>query len=477
MNNILKFRNIVINEVVAVDQKIIEEADRPELSNKIRKLFFFMFREGLLRTFHKINSKRNKEIQPIKRKTLLFVSLDNKIFVNFSTQTTPQPKFFVIKNQFYLVPEIFKMEDVEEEGIFNQFEEKKNPRFKHITPVALATRPDQVSNTETPEKHNKGIFLYGLGDYSRVYIAPNIKNETKRYCVDYSHPLASYYQKKYGYKNFGIIPEDSYAQLKNTKSPLAIIATYHSDHTRIANEIFNVNPNTLIFIEKPPCVTLEDIKLLSALYYKGAKIEIGYNRRFIPVNQKIKELYFNVPKAINISVKEILINESHWYLWNNQGTRVTGNLTHWLDLCVFWINGLPVEINLLKSTESDETIAITILFSEGSLVNIIVSDKGNSLRGVQEHIEISTKEETLLINDYNTFTRIYKNGRKTTQRFLKRMKGHDAMYKHLAKIYNGKSDIKYTRKDLEVTALITFHITEMYTQDIKNLNLEGKMTI
>jgi predicted dehydrogenase len=224
-------------------------------------------------------------------------------------------------------------------------------------------------------------------------------------------------------------------------------------------------------------VTLEDIKLLSALYDKGAKIEIGYNRRFIPVNKKIKELYFNMPKAINISVKEILINESHWYLWNNQGTRVTGNLTHWLDLCVFWINGLPVEINLLKSSESDETIAITILFSEGSLVNIIVSDKGNSLRGVQEHIEIRTKEETLLINDYNTFTRIHKNGRKTTQRFLKRMKGHDAMYKHLTRVYNGKSEINYTRTDLEVTALITYYITEMYTQDIKNLNLEGKMTI
>ncbi|MBA3985195.1 MAG: hypothetical protein H0X63_01095, partial [Flavobacteriales bacterium] len=115
MNNILKFRDIVINEVVAVDQKIIEEADRPELSNKIRKLIFFIFREGISRTFHKINSNRNKEVQPIKRKTLLFVSLDNKIFVNFSTQTTLQPEFFVIKNQFYLIPEIFKMEDVEEE--------------------------------------------------------------------------------------------------------------------------------------------------------------------------------------------------------------------------------------------------------------------------------------------------------------------------------------------------------------------------
>ena len=234
---------------------------------------------------------------------------------------------------------------------------------------------------------------------------------------------------------------------------MAIIATYHSDHTRIAKEIFDINPNALIFIEKPPCITLQDIKILVSLYDNNASIEIGYNRRFIPINQEIKAALFQQQKIINISVKEILINESHWYLWKNQGTRIAGNLTHWIDLAVFWINGSPIEINLLNSSSKDETIAVSILFSEGSLVNINVSDKGNSLRGVQETIEIRTENETFLIEDYLKYTRIRNDGSKTIKKILKRDKGHDAMYKHLTEIYNNKKSITYTKFDLIKSAL------------------------
>ncbi|MEB8389483.1 hypothetical protein OO012_19950, partial [Rhodobacteraceae bacterium KMM 6894] len=134
-----------------------------------------------------------------------------------------------------------------------------------------------------------GVFIYGLGDYSRVYIAPNIKKLKKIFCVDYVSIISSFYKKKYGYSYNGIVPQDSYHVLSKVSKPMAIIATYHSDHTRIAEEIYHQNPKSLIFIEKPPCVTLKDITDLANLYRKGANIEIGYNRRFIKINQNIKK--------------------------------------------------------------------------------------------------------------------------------------------------------------------------------------------
>ena len=57
------------------------------------------------------------------------------------------------------------------------------------------------------------------------------------------------YAQIYRYKYFGLIPGDSYQLLKVTDYPLVIIATYHSDHSRIAREVFERNKNTLIFIE------------------------------------------------------------------------------------------------------------------------------------------------------------------------------------------------------------------------------------
>lgn len=313
--------------------------------------------------------------------------------------------------------------------------------------------------------------MYGLGDYARVYIAPNIKTENKSFCLDYNYYLAKHYKENYKYQQFGLVPEESYSALEKTKTPLAIIATYHSDHTRIAKDIFDRNPSTFIFIEKPPCVTLDDIKTLSSLYDQGANIEIGYNRRFIPLNQKIRHAFYNQQKVITISVKEILITENHWYFWPNQGTRITGNLTHWLDLAVFWIKGEPVEINLMASPSKDETMAVSVLFSDGSLVNITVSDKGNSLRGVQENIEVRTKDETVSIQDYTRYSWTSNNGRKNTSKKSIRNKGHDAMYKHLVKAYHDKADVKYTKEDLLKSATLTYYVSEMYKGGIRNKKL------
>ena len=466
---IVRFDQLDYGELISIEQKSIDSKDRPEVSNKFRKLIFFILREGIYRTLSKINSKSNKELFLTKKHTLITICKNGNLYVNYSTQTTDDHKNFVINNIFHQIKEQVTIDIIKDKGVFNQFV----CNSKHNNFISLNdTVTWQVSQTT---RSNKGIFIYGLGDYSRVYVAPNISGQRKSFCIDYNYALSSYYKKKFNYENFGLVPEDSYPKLKNTDKPLAIIATYHSDHTRIAKEIFDINPLTIIFIEKPPCVTLDDIKVLSRLFDQGAKIEIGYNRRFIPVNRKVKELIYNEQKVINISVKEILINDNHWYFWTNQGTRITGNLTHWIDLSVFWINGSPIEINLISSPTRDETIALSILFSEGSLVNITVSDKGNSMRGVQEYIEIRTKNETFFIEDYTKFMRIKPNGNKQTKRFLKRIKGHDAMYKHVIQLYEDNDIIQYTKEDLIYTSMTTFYASEMYKNKVRSLKIDDKI--
>ncbi|SRX72521.1 Gfo/Idh/MocA family oxidoreductase [Aequorivita antarctica] len=470
MVHIVKFKDIEFDELVSIEQEVIFVSDRPEFTNKYRKLLFFAFREGIFRTFYKIRSKTNPKLNLEKRFTLIIIKHKNSLYTNFSTQTTENKDEFVINNNFTKVLIVPKINDITSTQKFNQFVEDG----QNETDISFNIKTHQSDSKVVASQ--KGVFIYGLGDYSRVYIAQNIKMLSKIFCVDYSHQLSKYYYHKFGYEKFGIIPEDSYPFLPTIEKPLAIIATYHSDHTRIAKEIFDINPNTFIFIEKPPCVTLQDIKTLVALYNDNALIEIGYNRRFIPVNQEIRAATFKQQKIINISAKEILINESHWYFWKNQGTRITGNLTHWIDLAVYWINGSPIEINLLSSPSKDETIALSILFSEGSLVNISVSDKGNSLRGVQEHIEIRTENETFFIEDYLKYTRVKSDGSKTTKRNLKRDKGHDAMYKHLTKVYNNEKSITYTKSDLIKSALTTYHVSRMYQENVRNFKMNQSLS-
>lgn len=459
-NNIIRFDQLIYDELINIEQKEIKQKDRPEVENKWRKLLFFIRREGTFKTISKIKSKRDKTFSPSKLKTLILIKKDNKIYANFSIQTSNLPEHFVIENKFYLIDKELEINNFEDETIFNQFVPEEIKSFSDF--INLESKKEEFNNLQNYER---GVFLYGLGDYARVYIAPHIKKENKIFCIDYSHSIAKNYKEKYNFKHYGLVPEDSYEQLKNTKNPLAIIATYHSDHSRIAKEIFETNPNTLIFIEKPPCVTLEDLEILKELYEKGAKIEIGYNRRFIQFNRKLNKDYFKEQKVITITVKEILINPNHWYFWENQGTRVTGNLTHWLDLCTYLIDGNVEKINLISPKTKDETLAVSILYSDGSLANITVSDKGSSLRGVQEQIEIRTKDETIYIDDYTKITHLKKSGNKKVHRNFKRFKGHESMYKHLLNLYRGKTSIQYSKDDLVKTTELTYSVADLFRKE------------
>jgi predicted dehydrogenase len=459
-------------ELISIEQVEIKDVkDRPEADNKLRKAWFFIFAEGIRRTFAKIRSKKSKSLVLSKYKTIIKVSYENKTYINYSIQTSQQKENFVIKNTFFEFNGEVEHSFTNTNIIFNQFSGEETFKKYRKEPIAIPEKGAILARTIMPS-NEEGVFLFGLGDYARVYIAPNIKSIKRICCIDYVSVYSNYYKKKYGYQYNSLVPQDCYNNISLVKKPLAIIATYHSDHTRITKEIFEINPNTLFFIEKPPCVTLEDISTLVNLYQKGAKIEIGYNRRYIPINQEFKRKLKGQKAVINISIKEILISSNHWYFWKNQGTRITGNLTHWIDICNFWLEDeIPIELNMLKSTSKDETFSVSILYSNGSLANITVSDKGNSLRGVQEKIEIRTEHEIYFIDDYLKMYFIDQSGKIVFKNKIKRIKGHDEMYKHVVNLFQGKTNFKYTVDDLIKTALTTYHLSEMFKKNIKNFNI------
>lgn len=475
MHSINKLNNLKYDKLLSIEQvEITNIDDRPEVTNTLRKVIFFIVAEGFLRTLAKIASKRNKNLDIKKYLTKVKIEKDNIQYINYSTQTSKNINDFVIKNEFYEIT-------IDNQNIENtdtiQYNQYINTKLvsNQNTPTTLHYHNDNTNFTDRII-FKEGVFIYGLGDYARVYIAPNIKKIKKIFCVDYISQLAKHYKSEYNYMYSGIVPQESYKTIEKVEKPLAIIATYHSDHTIIAKEIFHKNPNTLIFIEKPPCVTLEDISTLLELYLNNAKIEIGYNRRHIPINKKIKERLKGQTAIINISVKEILIKENHWYFWENQGTRITGNLTHWIDICNFWLEEeIPIELNMLKSSTKDETFTASILYSKGSLVNLTVSDKGNPLRGVQEKIEIRTKDETYFIDDYQRYYIISKNGKKRTTRKRIRIKGHDEMYRHLVQLYTQNGETQYRPIDLIKTALTTYYLSQMFINNTKNMSVESKI--
>lgn len=471
MNELHQLSDLKGLEIIKVKQIKSTDRDRPEFDSKYLKMFYFFIKEGILPTLKKYLAHRRDQQRFI---TFLFTRYDQKSYLNISVQSQTRPENFVLINKFFLCPDTnisYPDKDLELHlNRYNQFCNQGDYVEYGIDTNQYISY--EVVQHDSSEYYDSGLFIYGLGGYVRMFIMHHFRKSVKLACVDYKAKVADEFRSKYGFRYSFVIPRKSFPLLKNVKHPTAIISTYHSDHAILAKEIFETNPSTNIFIEKPPTVTLEDLDKLLSLLEQGAKIEIGFNRRYINFSRYVKEKINDQPAIITCSIKEVIISSNHWYLWSNQGTRVTGNVVHWIDLANYWIGSIPVEINVLSDPEDIESSAISVRYKNGSLVNITASDRGNSMRGVQEKIEVRFDNQTIFINDFITLTHYKSNGFRKTKRNLRRKKGHVAMYRNFKQIIHGKRSSEYTVTDLINTSLVTYTASKMLREGIRTLSID-----
>lgn len=263
--------------------------------------------------------------------------------------------------------------------------------------------------------------------------------------------------------------------MTNFQSPILIIATYHSSHFAIAQYGLSINKNTKIFIEKPPVTTKKQLYNLLELRKNSAHfIEIGFNRRYSPIIRKIKKLllHYNGPTTMTCIVKEKVLPLYHWYYWPQEGTRVLGNLSHWIDLGVHLIDKVPISINVSNASRRhpcDEAVLV-VTFNDESVLTIIASDRGNSLRGVQEWIQIRKDDITITIDDFLRVTVQNPHSQKIFRYFI-RDKGHSQMYRSFVKSFMEIGAPYYPNEDLFITSSLSIDLSESLLNKIPYLEL------
>lgn len=431
-------------------QVIKLEADRPPLKNSVRKVVFFVLREGPRSTLSKIWAKLWKRN-----------NLDSAVIAGFADG------YAAIS---YDNGEHFYVQTV----LPNSRDNWENP-FESGTEIESNVKLD----FELRDNVSEGLFLIGCGDYSRTYSLTNFKEKAKLGATDYNENILAELER------FRFKSNDWRALLpiwEGTTKPIGIIASYHNDHALQASKLFETNNDGYIFVEKPPLVDFESqFHLLEGIYKNEGKIEIGFNRRHAPFSKDAKRILesFDGPTFVSITVNEVQINHSHWYHWKNQGTRITGNGCHWIDLCQFLIDSNPVKLNLIHSDKDKDDCVLIIKYEDGSVVSIFMSDKGNNLRGVQERIEIKKDNLTLLIDDYCSLTVDTDKGRSKKRRLV-RDKGHKKMYQAFKrKIDNDLHDKEpfettYPLKDLKIVTKVTSTFSKMLQHGETEKDIEFK---
>lgn len=249
------------------------------------------------------------------------------------------------------------------------------------------------------------------------------------------------------------------------------IASNHYSHSSYSINFLNRGVN--VFCEKPVAVNKNQLKsLIVSVNNSSAKFYCGYNRPHSKFIKTIKK-YINKESSLvhdkfslncNIFAHDLDVN--HWYRNPQEGTRICGNVGHWIDLMIHfqYMQIKKPELYLININYSDEyvtddNINISISNNFGDLSSIMISSRNEPFEGIYETISLQQGNLNAIINDFR-YMDVW-NGSK--------YKKYKSLYKDVGHKNSINQPFNNYYRDLNevwLSTALTLEITEMVVNKI-----------
>tara|TARA_B100000575_G_scaffold285302_1_gene280412 strand:+ start:5445 stop:7526 length:2082 start_codon:yes stop_codon:yes gene_type:complete len=245
------------------------------------------------------------------------------------------------------------------------------------------------------------VAIIGSGNFAFSNIAYFIskkENDSIRYFFDIDKSKALSASKKFRSKfatnNINYI-------LNDKKVKIAFIATNHSTHEFYASLFLKKNIH--VHIEKPHVTDTSQLHNIIK-NKKNSKIYLGFNRPKSNIFRFIIDLLKNQkgPISLNWFILGHQIDQSHWYFFKEEGGRILGNFTHWIDLTFHIIgkDSFPCKIKCTDSKNSPSDFTFIFQFANGSQATLMFSAKGEVFDGVRESLILQKSNLFLKLDDF-----------------------------------------------------------------------------
>lgn len=290
--------------------------------------------------------------------------------------------------------------------------------------VKLATRvTKQVKTVDGKIK----IAIIGPGNFAKGVHLPNLQKLSDLYhiqaIVSRNGNNARSAAQQFGANFFSTNFEDV---LSAPDIDAILISTPHYLH---ANQVTSaLKAGKHVYCEKPLVIQKDELDNILACYdlslssftldaYKDLTLHpilmVGYNRRFSPAAQKVKDILSNRhnPLIIMYRVNAGYIPPSSWIQGNEGGGRIIGEMCHMFDLFNYWVEAPVKSISveaLTPHTESvlnTDNLSTTISYLDGSVCTLVYTALG-SLKLGKEYIEIYVDGKTIVLDDFKSL-RVY----------------------------------------------------------------------
>ena len=297
-------------------------------------------------------------------------------------------------------------------GILIKYDQSKSPSRR------VVLRETELNKSTTPQ-----VGFVGAGSFAQKFLLPNAKKSAEMIGVATANGnSARNIADKYG---FAYATGNAEEIVKDEKINTVFIATRHNLH---ADQVLAALENGKnVFVEKPLCLNDAELENIKKAYKKSnARLMVGFNRRFAPLLQQIKQaLSTDVPVAVNYRINAGAIPANSWIQDKNVGGgRIMGEVCHFIDLAMFLSGGSIVSAtgNIMNTaTGLNDTLAISLSFSNGSVANISYFSNGSKALP-KEYLEVHSAGKSWILDDFKTLLIYGSSKKKVTGRAQN--KGH-----------------------------------------------------
>ncbi len=321
---------------------------------------------------------------------------------------------------------------------------------KHGSIASILVYPTDSKRTNSVNINNqtferrKGVYgIIGAGNFTSSTLIPGMKavGASMKYIASARGLSAKILAKK---GNISKATSDYQVILKDRDIDTVMITTRHNLHAKMVIESLKAGKN--VFVEKPLCLTEEELQQIvkAKLETRNALLLVGFNRRFAPLAQKMKQLLGAGPKNIVATMNAGFIPSNSWmHDLEVGGGRIIGEACHYIDLCTF-LAGSKVNAVCMSSMgthiqENTDNASILLKYDNGT--NAVINYFANGSKAyAKERIEAYNQEKTLILDNWRILrgygTKGF-SGKKT-----KLDKGHKNQFKLLVEsIQNGGQPI------------------------------------
>lgn len=272
-------------------------------------------------------------------------------------------------------------------------------------PAPAAAPKRSVAVTERSFSPGSGTMgIIGAGNFTRSTILPSLKKAGApvKYISSAGGLSGTTAAQKFG---VGHSVTDNRVMLDDADLDAVLITTRHDAHARLTLAALAAGKH--VFVEKPLALTHRDLDLIEAACAKTDKtLTVGFNRRFSPFSQALKQALGDRPGPINVvaTMNAGYIPPEVWvHDMEVGGGRIIGEVCHLIDLITFF-TGSPVESVVMNALgpdapENTDNASLLLRYANGSQGVINYFSNGSKAYG-KERIEVYSERRTGIIDNF-----------------------------------------------------------------------------